>query len=49
LNQDVGPVEHTSKLIDAFGTTEVFIVTSLSEASQAVDLGQRLWAMLGAV
>ena len=46
-DQSVDPVEYTRRLIDAFGTTGIFIVTSMPDAEQARDLGKKLWAMLG--
>ena len=45
----VDPVDYTRKLIDAFGTTGVFIVTSTPDADQARELGKELWTTLGAV
>lgn len=44
--QDVDPVEYTRKLIDSFGTTGIFIVTSVPDAGKARDLGQELWRVL---
>lgn len=46
-DQPVDPVEYTSKLIKSFGTTGIFIVTSVPDAGQAVALGQELWTLLG--
>jgi len=47
--QAVDPVEYTGRLINSFGTTGMFIVTSMPDAEQARELGQKLWAMLGEV
>lgn len=47
--QFVDPVEYTRRLINSFGTTGIFIVTSMPDAGQARDLGKKLWAMLGEV
>ena len=47
--QAVDPVDYTRKLIVAFGTTGVFIVTSTPGADQARALGQSLWTLLGNV
>jgi hypothetical protein len=46
---NVDPVVYSRKLIDAFGTTGVFIVTSVPDAEQARMLGQQLWSVLGDV
>ena len=48
-DQPVDPVEYTSKLIKSFGTTGIFIVTSVPDAGQAAALGQELWTLLGEV
>jgi hypothetical protein len=46
---DVDQVAYSQKLIDTFGTTGVFIVTSSPDAEQARNLGQQLWTLLGNV
>ena len=43
----VDPVEYTDRLIKAFGTTGIFIVTSVPDTGKASELGQELWALLG--
>ena len=43
---DVDAVAYTKKLVDAFGTTGIFIVTSTPDAARARKLGKQLWAML---
>ncbi len=45
----VDPVKYTEKLTNSFGTTGVFIVTSVPDAVQARELGQKLWTLLGKV
>jgi hypothetical protein len=45
--QKVAPVDYTGRLINAFGSTGIFIVTSAPDAKQARELGQELWAMIG--
>lgn len=47
--QNVDPVDYTRKLINSFGTTGIFIVTSVPDARQARELGQELWTMLGEI
>ncbi len=47
--QEVDPVEYTQTLIDSFGTTGIFIVTSVADAHKARDLGQELFKVLGQV
>jgi len=47
--EGVDPVAYSQKLIDTFGTTGVFIVTSSPDAEQARKLGQQLWSLLGKV
>ena len=44
---DVDPVEYSRKLVDAFGTTGIFIVTSTPGVEQAKKLGDELWSFLG--
>ena len=44
---NVDLVAYTRKLIDTFGTTGIFIVTSTPDAEQARKLGQDLWPILG--
>lgn len=46
---NVDPVTYSRKLINTFGTTGIFIVTSSPDAEQARKLGQRLWSLLGEV
>ena len=46
---DVDQVAYSQKLIDTFGTTGVFIVTSSPDAEGARQLGRQLWTLLGEV
>ncbi len=46
---NVDAVAYTRKLINTFGTTGIFIVTSSPDAEQARKLGQQLWSLLGKV
>lgn len=43
---DVDPISYTRQLINTFGSTGIFIVTSVPDGEQACKLGQELWAML---
>ena len=43
----VDAVEYTQRLINAFGRKGVFVMTSVPDAEQAMNLGERLWPLLG--